>query len=361
MRPILTDSASANYSKDFEIKKKRANEFMKTPDEGSPAKKRKPIVEEVPIESVQDELEALLAAHAAQNHQWDSDENRINAEQLQDAMGHGYLDATQSLINQTGQYCAYCDAPVFSDLQANPVLPAAWFPSQTFDFETMLLICPACREIKEKADNRLVPALTDAQEYLSYYAWPTVFWKNLGDRSLLPFRYDLVRQPMMTPFTRDDLRVLLYYYRLGHVYVERSDPDNLGKVFVNVPEAEPIWISVQLSKTSIGNAAIESGINHLLESLRLNDLISNIDTLDRRLELRTLAYFKALDFRERINNALRLGDATLVNSLSAVWRDTVRATGFWGVWLSVFKDEADIQPRLAEVFPGTANKLWTVL
>lgn len=370
MRPITLNPNAASYDKEkqlarsvFGIKRQRA--------------------ESSSVGSKLDELNTLLAAHWDPGQQWDSAANRQKAERLQTKIGAGYEDAARSLISQTGQYCAYCDAPVFSDLRAAPILPLRWFPAQAFNFDNQLLTCPSCRGVKGENPPRTDGA-ADALRDTTHLAWPHLFAQGLQDDALLPFRYDLVKlrwnfgvPTVVQLIGQDEMDVLLRDYRLGYVRVERADLSKCGQVLVwppgsdpdsdlerdesQPPLPEPYAVGVWLSSTSTGRP-IEAGVQRLIDLLQLNTIAGGGrgDGLDRRLELRTMAYFRALDMRERIRTILALPDADLLERVLELWRATIQATGFWGVWLSVFRDVPDIQSKLAALLPGTAARVWVL-
>lgn len=77
-------------------------------------------------------------------------------------------------MNQTGQYCAYCDAAVYSGIQAEPILPVNWFPNQAFDLENQLLTCPACRSAKGDEPGRDAGSAHDLMKG-SRIAWPQLY------------------------------------------------------------------------------------------------------------------------------------------------------------------------------------------
>ena len=381
MRPITLNPNAASYKKEQQLAR-LVVEKQEGGEDQRPTKRRR-----VEVGGKLDELNTLLAAHWDPGQQWDSDANRQKAKLLRTKIGAGYEDAARSLISQTGQYCAYCDVPVFSDLRAAPILPPRWFPAQAFDFDNQLLTCPSCRGVKGENPPRTDGA-ADALRDSTHLAWPHLFAHGLPDGALLPFRYDLVQlrwnggEPTVVQLIgQDEIDRLLRYYRLGYVRVERADRSKHGQVLVwppgsdpdedlerdesQLPLPEPIAVGVWLSPTSTGRP-VEAGVQRLIDLLRLNTIAGGGrgDALDRRLELRTLAYFKALDMRDRILTILALGDTgqypDLLKRMLELWRSTIQATGFWGVWLSVFRDVPDIQSVLTALLPGTAPRTWVL-
>lgn len=328
------------------------------------------------------ELNTLLAEHWDPVQKWDSNASRLKAQRLQAKIGVGYEDATRSLINQTGHYCAYCDAPIFSNLRAAPILPLRWFPAEAFDYNNLLLLCPACRNVKDSNPLRSAGSASELQD-TTYLAWPHRVAQGMLDGALLPFRYDLVRLtwtfggPRADFLEREEIDSLLHSYRNGYVRVERAENLKRGRVLVWPPGSEidsdvdldesqtlppdPTAIGVWLSPSSTGRP-IEAGIQRFIDLVQLNTKATfhGSEGLDRRFELRTMTYLKALDLRDRMVSVLALGDTDLLERILDLWRCTIQATGFWGVWLSVFRDVPDIQIQLAALMPGTATPTWVL-
>jgi hypothetical protein len=366
MRPISTDEMSAQYRTVQELAR---DTVMRSYDDDAPAKRRK-IAEEKTVENISRELEDLIANHWNNRlkGKWDSKADEGKAKRLRLDIGAGYINATRSLIAQTGQYCAYCNTPVFSDLQAQPVLPADWFPRQAFDYDKMLPACPSCREIKKDSPGRnwgYVSQLLDP----AVYAWPHLYWKNSVNGAVLPFRIDLVEllEPSfiasnIRQISDSEIAYLIRLYRMGRISVLRSESFGNGRVVVNMPDGKIRPIAAWISPKMVDMQA-DAASDNLIKLLKLNEIgtVFMPNTLDRRLELRTMAYLKALDLRERLSCANESGDERLYARFIELLRHTVRTTGFWGVWLSVFKNVPDIQQFLRTIFPGTSNVLWKVI
>jgi hypothetical protein len=114
--------------------------------------------------------------------------------------------------------------------------------------------------------------------------------------------------------------------------------------------------------TTNRNQPIGRGVDALLDLFKLNEdqRTNKADALDRRVELRTMAYLRALDFKHRLSTVRQLGDAPLFERIRDLMSVAVQATGFWGVWLSVFRDDPAFLAWLAGLMPGTAPRAWVV-
>ena len=385
MRPIETDSRAATYSQDEQLDRSL---FEMEDSEGEERLEKRRRALDTSVSRKLNDLNTLLADHWDPGRQWDSSANRQKARRLLNKIGTGYEDAARSLISQTGQYCAYCDAPVFSDLRSAPILPLRWFPTQAFDYDKQLLMCPSCRAAKEERPSR-VDGSADVLLDSNHLAWPQFFAQRLLDGALLPFRYDLVwltwtfGPPRVSRIIgQDEIDSLLRSYRHGYVRVERANLFKRGQVLVwppgsdtdsdldwdefQPPPLEPTPVGAWVSSTST-DRPVEAGVQRLIDLLQLNGIARSdqVDGLDRRFELRTMAYLKALDLRERIVSVWALRDTDpeandLLDKIMDLWRPTIQATGFWGVWLSVFSNMPDIQSHLAALMPGTDARTWVL-
>lgn len=365
MRPIETNDNNIGYSKNTELARKTVE---REDDDNEPLIKRRRIATEDTISTLLYELDTFIRAHWNVNkNQWDTKTSNRQANILIESIGTGYLNATQSLIQQTGQYCAYCDTPVFSDVRAEPILPLEWFPMVAFDYDKLVLACPTCRTLLESgALNRSAgdaPTLINS----SNYAWPQLFWQGMQDGSLLPFSYQLVYLPdfsfgeTFTPIPQNEIPQLLKYYRLGYVQVDHSSPLR-GSVNINLPDSTPKRIASWLMPTNF-DLPVEAGVKNLISLFQLN--INGAtpeakDGLDRRQALRTMAHLKALDLLDTLLKVEQNGDQDLLRRLLELWGKTAQSSGFWGVWLSTFRNVPGIQPDLINIFQGTAPTQWLV-
>jgi len=369
MRPISTVASTAAYSGDAQ--KRREELDLQDGDGSGGASTQRRGAQRTSVGAKISELDSLLTTSWDPTGKWNSYDSEKKAERLRAAVGTGYEDATLSLINQTGQYCAYCDSPLYSGLRAEPMLPANWFPAKAFDYDQQLLICAPCREAKQRNLSRASGA-ADVLANPNTLAWPHLFAQTLTDGALLPFRYDLVSLNWNSgiasgprPIDEPRIKELLKFYRRGYVYVqvERSDDFPTGIVQVQPPGLDvPFSIAVWLSPTST-NRAIEKGVRKIIDVLELNVPSVGVHVpkgLDRRLQLRTMAYLKALDLCDRMVTVYARGDADLLNRMRELWKHTIRATGFWGVWLSVFRADPGIQQLLAQLMPGSFNRQWAL-
>ena len=97
----------------------------------------------------------------------------------------------------------------------------------------------------------------------------------------------------------------------------------------------------------------------IIDLFKLNDKLTDPsgapNALDRRVELRTMAYVRAVDFRSRLSSAQQRGETNLEARIKELMKEAARATGFWGVWMSVFRID---HGWLDDLLPGTALRTW---
>ena len=106
-----------------------------------------------------------------------------------------------------------------------------------------------------------------------------------------------------------------------------------------------------------------AGVRDLINLFQLNQITrsNTTDALDRRVELRTMAYLQAHDFRERLSRIWQRPQSdTLRDRVLKLALVAARATGHWGVWLSVFSGVTEFGSRLATEMPGTSPGVWVL-
>jgi hypothetical protein len=461
MRPITIDVQSQHnlYSQQLELNQVvRAKIHDVGYDKGQepPSKKRRNtghVVEDVTVEAVIESIEALLAGNWDAQAKWNTTNNRQTWERLVGNAGAGYENASTDLMTQTGSYCAFCDTPLASGLNATPFKPLKWFPQNAFDANNLLLICPACNAAREDKPRR---------HDTTVYALPTSYWQGLQDNSLLPFEYKLTKisgfEFTPTPIPPELINsTLVLAAQLGFIRVDRSALFREAEVVVDLvdlvsihngaqnvafPKFDSLYqlhdlarllglntlknllenlsalfdaMNTQFRNFSLADVAESSEDVYTVDGLRLHFRLANTQEitnsltrllavlnelkthrkitlavhaaarsflpganaikatielfklnavvpgydganfLDRRVELRTLAYFKALVMRDLWTKTLKDYPALQPIMLEQL-KQTIAAAGFWGVWLNVFG--SSIQNILREVMPGTAPTTW---
>ena len=167
------------------------------------------------------------------------------------------------------------------------------------------------------------------------------------------------------------LNSLAHHFRLNNLSKElQTALTKIAQILTAVSNHRYVHICVKVTKKNL-NRQIDTNIGHTIELLQLNNTGSfrfTKDNLDRRVELRTMAFFEALSQRQQWLNIKQLNE-TLTRKINAPqdlltkpFTDqlfvTIRETGFWGVWLSVFGKP--ILQSLNNLFPGTATTKWQI-
>lgn len=314
------------------------------------------------VRAVVEEIAALLPSAApgdpASESRRDPDGAEKERRSLARLLGDGHQAALGALLARTEQFCALCDVPVFSGACVVRVLPSASFPRLAFDFGHLLPACPACAAAL--GDGPPCGALAgdeNAEAALAMYAWPHRFWRDAWEKPLLPFRYELVEtgwaggQPWRRAAVPErDFPAFREAYRRGDVEVRD------GQVWVSV-DGEARCVAVWAGATAGPGA---EAVDAILGAAGQNRIVpaEEGDFVDRRMELRTLAFFRALDFAELLDRAWAEGGEDAHGEMAELLRDTVEGTGFWGVWLWVLRGRPDTQALLREVMDATAPTAW---
>jgi hypothetical protein len=291
-----------------------------------------------------------------------------------DSGGSDWGDARRALIGRIGQYCAYCDSPIFSHLHIEHILPKSTFPENIFAWPNFLLACASCNSAKSNQPNQgTIPgapkSTSDASEYITNvnginYLWPSMDWSRLGYRRVFPFRYVLA---WMEP----------YFNRLGFAdEIGRSDAEDLTNRFFTgtLPQERGLYFDtasggkryfgVQVKAVSapfVPSSASEA----VIEAASLNNILdadASAQSVDRRILNRTTAWFRASILRRTLNTAFRDDDNALRTAVINIARIAIRNTGFWPIWLQVlgnlrFGGET-AQEYLQNIFPGTTSITW---
>lgn len=361
MRPIDQHGLDAAFSAEAALAKEVL--FFPEPSADEAPGPPQPVRSSVGAEV--DKLEALLARGYDPAGDWSQAGDSDEAARLAGRIGDGYEAAIGALIERSGAYCAYCEIAQPTGLRVDPVKPASWFPREAFDPANLLLACPPCRA-------RKLAGLGRRSGQLSGHAgpvrplWPQRYWQGLPSPSPLPFRHRLYETrgggaAGRRPVSLERAWSWVAAYRQGLIGVESREKGAPRLVFP-APAAvtgeqtrassDPLYLTAWVETGP--EASPDGAARETIELLDLNCLAG--DPNDRRQELRTRAFLTALDCWERIDSIGRLPgpDASLREAAERIRDSAVKTTGFWGLWLQVFRDTPDIQVRLAGLLPGTA-------
>jgi 5-methylcytosine-specific restriction endonuclease McrA len=317
--------------------------------------KNTPLNGRIPIFDDEEQFGAYLESLAAGKPSWGS--------------------ARRALIGAIGQYCSFCGSAVFSILAIEHKLPKNTFPSQAFRYRNFLLACSSCNSAKGNRPNQATapghPLATAAainaitnRGALNYY-WSDFDWATMAlPAQPFPFTVELkwmsVAGSQITfdatiePHTQ---RKLLDRFKKGTLSMDRGlyfDDDN-NKAFFGAAIGPRDGIS-DPQKAAV-NAMIDLTSQNLVVPVSKSS-----NTIDRRIETRTKAYFTAAIVKEQLD--LAAVTPGLLAPVLAQARTTITNTGHWLVWLTVFGGAnyggTPAQVVIRECFPGTSAVNWVV-
>ncbi|HMN28263.1 MAG TPA: HNH endonuclease [Caldilineaceae bacterium] len=305
---------------------------------------------------------------------WAPGQQQADYDLYKDQLSSNYGNARGALVTAVGQYCSYCEIPVNSNLHVEHVLPKNSFPAQSLSWTNFLLACPSCNTTKGDNPaqwiNGAAMATPNAVAYLNdpaNYLWPNRFWQALANNSLLPYRLvlrwmdvvpatargyaagDWVFGAVVTPVERN---ALVASYRNGEMIVRN------GRWAVPGPLIKS-WrhFGVEVQPNPAATAAQQLAVTMIIEMTKLNRIVANAenDSVDRRIELRTEACFKALLFRDYLQTAYAADPVNLYPAVLAQATACMVATGFWCAWVTVLSSLNNLQPVITQAIQGTAQ------
>ena len=319
--------------------------------------------------------------------------------------GHDWGEARHELIEAVGAYCSFCESPMGSALHVEHRLPKSMFPYAAFAWVNFLLACATCNSAKGPFPNQHrpgVPSLDaaqpslrthEAQEWIqnhapansSHYLWPDYDWSVLPAGSVYPFRFapywidftrhqpELRRAIRSTPAAGDDEPLageLLDQFRKGSIGQDRicfvaAGAGRRGRVLAKKYFGVAVLPAVPPGPDPANPDPLYAGAQRVIDLTGLNRIVTASDaakTVDRRVLNRTIAWLRAMDVKDRLDRAAKIPGA--LAPVLAMARQTMAATGFWGVWFQVL-GAVDLgggvtgQSLLQDVFPGTFDRAWS--
>ncbi|MFT9846046.1 HNH endonuclease [Aneurinibacillus sp. REN35] len=290
---------------------------------------------------------------------------------------HTWGEARKDLINTIGQYCSYCDSPIYSNLHIEHQLPKSFFANKVFSWGNFLLSCPTCNSAKGNNPNQATvdkPKILRTEEAIKHimneedlhFYWPKI--SNNSDRtgSIYPFVYALKKigtyrkKPRFEEqLTEQEINELFSKFKSGELYIDNGryyylKPDDRTKYFFGIET-----IPNPACSESIRQAAAKT-----IEMASLNKFVKVKDSsksVDRRMEMRTRAFFVARWIREQLIDAMLHDDSDILYpKIMKFSKRTIAATGFWGIWfqeLGGWTGE-EKQQLLQSCLPGTNPKYW---
>lgn len=278
------------------------------------------------------------------------------------------------LISAIGSYCSYCELPISSVPAVEHRLPKAYFPALFLNWSNFLLACTLCNSTKGDLPNQHIGNTYEpsdvAQAWLeTHYAWSQSYWKNYTGLQL-PFEYKLraiVKNRTGWTFgdivSPNQLGILVDEFEKGSGGIQ----DNAFCIATGDPAKSPnhqrfFWFALEIQPATSHQvpAPTKAAVRNIIDVAGLNKIprATMAETTDYRVALRTLAYFRALKMRRIYDQTiqLKIQSAAIDDMMSAA----IRATGFWGVWQTVFKDSPAAIARINNAIVGSVKKQWIV-
>jgi hypothetical protein len=214
-------------------------------------------------------------------------------------------------------------------------------------------------------------------------AWPSLYADHYADKSALPVQYVLHRISYHgaqlgwgQPATDADLQEIDAAYGDGPVTPREFELDNSGqasgttiveKGVIRIGRERRDWkrFAVRVMANPHLDPANQAAVNAMIALAELDRIqgANRSASVDRRTELRTLAFLRARYLRNEWNRLAQQNPAApdaLINSVRTLVAQTMTSTGYWGVWLSVFAGVTDAQVAIANAFTGTHPRRWAI-
>lgn len=254
-----------------------------------------------------------------------------------------YGNIRKDLISRIGEYCSYCETPLGANLAIEHMLSKV-FSLNEIDWNNSLLACTNCNS--HKKDKTL------SENDLNNYYWPSI-----------NYNYDDAKKGIHYRFNTFDM---LEYKKENATLQSLIDSKllTLPKNRQNKPYLQSAYDKVWVKMNPIYAGKREEGlIKATICLMGLNDYMPTSETpkaSDRRIENRTTAWTRAVLAADKLQTyyasyntdyTAKAGDAAAqdavittanhdlkIRLLKKQIQDLAVATGFWSIWVTLFKD-----------------------
>lgn len=245
-----------------------------------------------------------------------------------------YGNIRQDLISRIGEYCSYCETPLGANLAIEHILSKV-FSINEIDWNNSLLACTNCNS--HKTDKTL------SEGDLNNYYWPSVTYSNNFNT------FDMLQ------YTKANVTL----QSLINSGVLKLPQSRATKGYVQAAY-DMVWVGV--NPAFIGQTQ-ENKIKATINLMGLNDYVPTTfepKASDRRITNRTIAWERAVlaaanlnkyyvnyNIAYTSNTGNLVAQQGIINNANAdpsivllkkQIRYLVVATGFWSVWITIFKD-----------------------
>lgn len=249
------------------------------------------------------------------------------------------------LVANLGEYCSYCEVPLGVNLAVEHMLSKV-NSINADDWNNLLLACTNCNSHKQSK--------TKSESALNNFYWPSNRYVGLNTFGMLTY----AKAAKTVKRLSDD-----GVFR----WPPSSRPQNL---YPNRDTQTYDYVWVYPSAAYDGDNAKKTKIKNTILLTGLNDFTPNDadpKASDRRVYNRTVAWDRADAMATQLASYYNapMQDPAAINLLKAQVKEAAKATGFWSVWMTVFKSKVfvDVNTRKQllnelfankNVFPGTA-------
>jgi hypothetical protein len=247
------------------------------------------------------------------------------------------------LIASVGEYCSYCEVPLGVNLAVEHMLSkTSSFNAE--DWNNLLLACANCNSHKL--------AKTRSEADLAEYYWPSKRYSNFNTFDMLAYR-------------REAKTVLDLAAAGVFLWPPTSRPRSLYP-FTDTQTYDYVW--VYPSAAYAADPARTSMIKKTIMLMGLNDFTPDDNdpkASDRRVFNRTTAWIRAEQLASQLERYFTFPpNRVAIALLKEQIKQAAIATGFWSVWMTVFRSHAFVDANtrnqvLREIFlspnafPGT--------
>jgi 5-methylcytosine-specific restriction endonuclease McrA len=300
-------------------------------------------------------------AQPSQQQQQDLKKKKFYLKKLGEHYGRSRLD----LFNSIGEVCTYCGMPIRDAAHVEHIVPKAWFPDQVLLWANFLL---ACRDCNSRKSSRPSGQQGDT---VADYVWPqTDLQGRMIAHVLCAYENKFVFQNSQAapiPYSFISVKDLCLWMWKGNITIAIAKKGTWEAVLTittvnpqtNTRTVKTYNLAVLLSYADPKAKAFGDDI------FTLNSYTDSPEVSDRRMTERTQAWVQAVDAVRNVRT-VRTAPTAVRQAVIQQALDTIRATGFWLVWVEVFVVQGGtvLEPEERDLFvdflkgaafPGTAG------
>ncbi len=268
---------------------------------------------------------------------YEEKKNHIQTHSSESVQLKVYQYARGPLIETLGQYCSYCEMRLETSLAVEHKMPKSEDSTLLAVYKNFLLACTNCNSTK------------------SNKVFDEVLWPD-EDNTWCAFDYDDLG--MVSVYNDDEKWTELAENTIKMAGLDKkpsTDSHLLKASDRRVQNRQGTWKKADRALKSLQRIServddlTEATISAEKEYARLNELVPStiIGMGAKQFDLK-LCNEKLTDVTGALSKATQIQDDT-----RNLIRDLALASGYWSVWMTVFRDYIDFQKVLIKSFPGT--------